>query len=156
MSASPALRLDGSSFPARAVVHGGGGNDRAENSPTGCQRVLPTSALSATGSRGPRRPSVLGLLGPGLTNDRAAVYGGPSTRGVAGVHRLEHSLARSHVIFGGKPLYDDGRALVGIVKELDSKRHNALRWPSSLLETSLEPIGPFRVDIREADNSYVH
>jgi len=65
-------------------------------------------------------------------------------------------LARSHVLFGGKTLDDDGRALVGVVKELDPKSHDAFRWPSSLVEASLKTLGPLRVDIREADNSYVH
>ena len=95
-------------------------------------------------------------LGVDFSRDRAAIDGGSGAGSLFGAHRLERLLARSHVLLGGKYLDDDGRALIGVVKELDSERDDALRRPPSLLDTSLETLDPFRVDVGEADNSYVH
>ncbi len=81
-------------------------------------------------------------LGVDLNGDRAAIDGGSVTGGPFRIHRLKRLLARSHVLLGGKTLDYDGRALIGVVKELDAERDDALRRPPSLLDASLETLDP--------------
>src|SRR5687767_12620346 len=86
--------------------------------------LSPASIRSSGRAPSEVEPDFLGL---GFSDDRAAVHGRSGTWGVPGVHRLECLLARSHVVFGRKTLDHDGRTLVGVVKELDPKGHDALR-----------------------------
>ncbi len=97
-----------------------------------------------------------GLLGFDLGCHRASIHGDSGAGGVSRIHRFECPLARSHVTFRSEALKHNGRALIRVMKEPDTKRNDALRRASALIKASLHTVCPIRVDIFEADNSYVH